>query len=211
MASHGSSGVRGDLNVSTTSKPSNRLSSSFYEKGETSLTNIWKTQQKYIAGNVNEETDGHEEYKRSLSFGVAENSPIPRSISKNAKGSSFLRGQKNHSERIRRSMGLLDQAATPGLSVPATPSSALKYSTYTPNKLPIPSQYDVTGILSHTPRRLKTPSTPDPMGLVRFELCLCVIVVIAVIAVSLVIDAIVVTVVIHVKHCNRCSRRDQLF
>ncbi|XP_033126443.1 nuclear pore complex protein Nup107-like isoform X2 [Anneissia japonica] len=143
----------------------NRLSSSFFEQGETSLTNIWKTQQKYISGNMNEKTDRHEDYNRSLSFGVAENSPIPRSISKNAKGSSFLRGQKNHSERIRRSMGLLDQAATPGLGVPATPSSALKYSTYTPNKLPIPSQYDVTGILSHTPRRLKTPSTPDPMGL----------------------------------------------
>ncbi|XP_071946687.1 nuclear pore complex protein Nup107-like [Antedon mediterranea] len=107
-----------------------------------------------------------DDYNRSLSFGVDENSPIPRGVSRSVKGNSFLQGPKNHSERIRRSMGLLDQVATPGLGVSATPSSSLKYSTYTPSKLPIPSQYDVTGIVSPTPRRLKTQNMPaDPMSL----------------------------------------------
>ncbi|XP_030848911.1 nuclear pore complex protein Nup107-like isoform X1 [Strongylocentrotus purpuratus] len=157
-------------------RPSDRASGSFVEPGDTTMADIWKYSQRpdtsFDPHTMNRSIDQRRDNRRQgrqgdLSFSILDRSIEPR---------EELRSNVLQNDRIRKSMGMLEQATglqgtpAPGVwpfnQTARTPASEMKRRTYTPQKPPMTSEFDVSDTVGFTPARsFLTPSAKLSMSM----------------------------------------------
>ncbi|XP_063963328.1 nuclear pore complex protein Nup107-like isoform X1 [Lytechinus pictus] len=150
-------------------RPPDRISGSFVEPGDTTMADIWKYSQRpdtsFDPQTMNRSIDQRRDDRRQTRHGDLSFSILDRSIEPREE----LRSNVLQNDRIRKSMGMLEQATgiqgtpAPGIypfnQSARTPGSEMKRRTYTPQKPPMTSEFDVSDMVGFTPARsFLTPS-----------------------------------------------------